>query len=132
MLMKSRSTGDKKLKLEERVYIEVLVFQDHDKDNSSKRMESIYKYFSRSSNIGKAISTVTGPASKNSTAEFLISINQDTDSPLWMRLPSNMCFSEALQKNYLKEFDRVVVRVFGKTMTREDDAIFDYTPCISE
>lgn len=132
MLMKSRSTGDKKLKLEERVYIEVLVFQDHDKDNSSKRMESIYKYFSRSSNIGKAISTVTGPASKNSTAEFLISIDQDTDSPLWMRLPSNMCFSEALQKNYLKEFDRVVVRVFGKTMTREDDAIFDYTPCISE
>ncbi len=144
MLIKSRAEGDKKtIRQEDRFYLETIVmYANHnpdddsgDDESSSSSLTSSYRFFSRSSNVGKIISSVTRGLSlgKNQLVEVLVKtidtgLGMDTDADAAMgiinmdkkdsgdfcyrRLPNTMMIYDAESRSYLSNFDRVIIRIY--------------------
>jgi hypothetical protein len=133
MLIKSRSEGNKKIRVEDRFYLDTVLLDEtkvdvNDNDDSngdsllgdeSKNVEqfmsSSYMFFSRVATVGKVVSTRVGSlaSSRDKGAELLVLTSVDsTDSMVYRRLPPTLPLHEAESKGYFKNFGRVIVRIF--------------------
>lgn len=153
MLIKSRSEGESKLRQEERIYLELVVFQDDFESceesgsdtivpqvtKNNKDVEPFFRFYSRATTIGKATSTVLKKfqekekilnlSDENFMSEFLISSpspSGEKESSTWCRLSNNMVFHDAIRKEYVRDFDRVVVRIFNKKQATQTQSIEDF------
>ena len=112
MLVKSRAVGRPNLAEQDRVYLRVVMDKsDDDKDAHATTEESFY-YFSRQDVVGKVLSQTVLAAASGKQAELLVQLGGREDDPSYQRLPHLMRLYEALGIGYLKNFDRVVVRIY--------------------
>ena len=144
MLIKSRATGNKKLRQEDRFYLQTVLLDETKINNESNNnngvlsaledesqnvqqfMSSSYTFYSRVSTIGKIISTASAGSSANSArdvgAELLIltssQSNDDNDdgAMVYRRLPPTLRLHEAEAKGLVTNFGPVLIRIFkGET-----------------
>ena len=79
MLIKSRSEGNKKLRMEDRLHLEILRVYDLPEDEASNTTEIIdsnrtnYRFFSRQTTAGRVASAVAPNLGSSRAAEFLVS-----------------------------------------------------------
>ena len=118
MLIKSRAEGDKKrLRMEDRFHLETVLWLERGDGTGDELTSSKYKFYSRVENVGKVISSRTKETQvgQNQSAELLVSSSHVDDAcikPTIARLPNTMTLHDAESKGYVKEFCRVIIRVF--------------------
>lgn len=118
MLIKSRAEGMKKIRNEDRFYLDVVLMDESnvesDKDGKEQSMSSSYMFFSRVATIGKVVSTRARSLtnSRDSGAELLVLTTSSDDAKVYRRLPPTLPLNEAEAKGYIQNFGRVIVRVF--------------------
>ncbi len=129
MLIKSRAEGDKKIRVEDRFFLETVLIDDSNSnvdgasttENSRNEFYSTHRYFSTASNVGKILSCTTKnvPLGNDKMAELLVSVKENGNDAgrIYRRLQNTMRIYEAQKGGYLSTFDRVVVRIYS---TRED------------
>lgn len=120
MLIKSRAkpgdTTSKKLRQEDRIYLEVLIVHINSDDNYNSNNDALgYYYFSKMVSIGKIATSFLKAAKAN--VEFVVNMSSDgngvsTGNNRYYTLPNIMRLYEAKQKKYVNDFDRVIVRVY--------------------
>ena len=147
MLIKSRAEGDKKIRVEDRFYLEtvLLLVMDDDSDSSCgmnsagsnnsnnsnsnsnsdpSSISSTHRFYSRSSNVGKIVSSATKELNLGSDAmaELVVLVkhgdgnhNGTASDTVYRRLPNTMPLYEAERSSYLSSFDRAIVRVFRRS-----------------
>jgi hypothetical protein len=137
MLIKSRAEGDKKIRADDRFYLETVLIDDTTRICDPVRVgggatatnaaaawgesTSTYRFYSTASNVGKIVSSATKNvhnSGKNDTmAELLVLVNGKEggleSSSMYRRLPNTMRIYEAQKSEYLSSFDRVIVRIFS-------------------
>ena len=132
MLIKSRAVGNKKLRQEDRFYIDTVLWDEtsveNDRYNGSiqQTMSSSFMFFSRVATVGKVISTTAGSLadSRDKGAELLALTspvtstsskeddNNKINSLVYRRIPPTLPLHDAESKGYFKNFERVIVRIF--------------------
>lgn len=122
MLIKSRAEGDKKVRQEDRFYLEVVLLDESNKElcdncdtNVEMFMKSTHMFFSRVSTIGKVVSAGAGSlaSARDKGAELLVLTETATrDEKVYRRLPPTLPIYEAQKKGYIENFGRVIVRIF--------------------
>ncbi|KAL3786877.1 hypothetical protein HJC23_013798 [Cyclotella cryptica] len=117
MLIKSRSVGDKKLRMEDRFHLEIVRFDDTVHGNNKQTEENRdYRFFSRQTTAGKVASAVASSLGScdDRAAEFLVSVSAASrDSKhKYRRLPNTMSLHDAQGAGWLKEFDLVLIRIY--------------------
>ena len=121
MLIKSRATGRKEVQMPDRLHFKCLI--DYS-DTEEGVCQEDYRYFSRQDTIGKALSSFSSPNPKLQP-EFLVvsritSSSPDSSPPnCYIRLPALLRFYEAMDAQYLSNFDTVIIRFYDP---REEDA----------
>ena len=124
MLLKQRSEGNKKLRMEDRFHLELVRLWDVsdvvDKDSSSSDGRTSYKFFSRQSTAGKVASSVASDLGKDISTELLVvypplsSVGNDTQTEKrYRRLPNTISLHDAQNSGYVNEFDVVAIRVYA-------------------
>lgn len=131
MLLKSRSVGNTKLRMEDRFHLELLKVCDcasytGDKDASS------YRFYSRQTTSGKVSSSVAGTLGNDRASEFLVRFppplvpsasgddkNTPTQPQRYRRLPNTMTLHDAERAGWIREFDVVLVRIYSLLNTVE-------------
>ena len=117
MLIKSRAkhidAAAKKLRPEDRIYLEVLVLHINDNDNSNDD-ELGYFFFSKMTSVGKIATSFL--KDKNRLVELVVNMHSDgyggNAGNRYYKLPNIMRLYEAKQNKYVNDFDRVIVRIF--------------------
>jgi len=135
ILIKSRSEGDKKLRQEDRFYLETVLLvdpttTDASEDDDRKDAEegdashssSSYGFYSKFFSVGRVATSVANTLDPvdNTSFELLVTStesnnsgsNDQGDEVLYKRLPNTMRLYEAEASGYIKQFDRVVIRVY--------------------
>lgn len=112
MLIKSRATGRSSLQVQDRIHLRCIV------DNDGHIMKEEFWYFSRQDTVGRIIDSLA----PNKQAELLVRTSSRDE---YRRLSVALRLHQAVDKGYLSEFDKVVIRIYDST---EDDA----TPGIDE
>ena len=140
MLVKSRSEGDKRLREEDRFYLEVISISDlvpqndddGDENNNNTRDSNVmsssksFRFFSIMSTIGKLAESVKMESQDRNTkldlrVEVLVkrqiqttstSTSPPTTTIVYRRLPNNMSLFEVESKGFLSKFDPIVVRSY--------------------
>ncbi|EED87623.1 predicted protein [Thalassiosira pseudonana CCMP1335] len=119
MLLKSRSEGNKKLRMEDRFHLEVVRLEDCT-DISGGATE--YRFFSRQTTAGKVASTMTPSLGSAKAAEFLVSCSaksttsddvRETTNNRYRRLPNTMSLHDAQEAGWIEEFDVVMIRIYS-------------------
>lgn len=142
MLIKSRAQGDKKIRAEDRFFLEVVTMDgtisipsrdDNPNAQISRKSESTYRFYSTASNVGKIIASSTKDLNlgNNEIAELLISVKDDgsgKQGDVYKRLPNTMPIYEVQKRGYASCFDRVIVRIFAFGHDSEDNS----TPLIED
>jgi hypothetical protein len=100
MLIKSRCTGNKSLKEQDRLHFQIAVVNGED-------VSEDFRYFSRQDTVARVISEMKPNRCKTQQAELLV-----TTSTGYRRLPHIMRLYEALNHKYIQEVDSLVVRLF--------------------
>jgi hypothetical protein len=119
MLIKSRSVGDKKLRMEDRFHLEVVRVDDTGQDETTPKNEtSDYRFYSRQTTAGKVASGVAPDIGKDRSAEFLVSVSYEGNER-YRRLPNTMSLHDAQRQGWLNEFDAVLIRLY---MLQGDDS----------
>ena len=123
MLLKSRSEGDKKLRPEDRFFLEVVVITEAGDDNVSCMAESMassmYRFFSRVATVGRVASScsarVPSAAGREQPAvEFLVKRKaENDDATRYWRLPNTMPLHECEGRGFLEQFEQIVIRRFS-------------------
>ena len=118
MLIKSRAEGNKKVNIEDRIYLDVVLLDESNSDDLKNESTSIststYMFFSRVATIGKVISDRVGSLarSRDKGAELLILMQIQDNELVYRRVPPTLPLHELISKGYLENFGRVVVRIF--------------------
>jgi len=131
MLLKQRSEGNKKLRMEDRFHLELVRLWDVsgvvDKQSSNDGSTS-YKFFSRQSTAGKVASSVASNLGKDISTELLVVYppllsggNETQTEKRYKRLPNTMSLHDAQSAGYVNEFDVVVIRIYALNGTNGDD-----------
>ena len=114
MLMKSKSSGNSRIKQEDRVYLEVITFQDNGADiiavnTTSLTIASSYRFFSRQNDLQHIITVCCGDESKDANVEFIVSRSVDNDEAnvVYRSVPAGLTLGEAIQKGCVEEYGRV-------------------------
>ena len=149
MLIKSRAEGNKRLRQEDRFYLEVILWDessggsccssstsssgkqknDHQDDGQSV-VSSTHMFFSKVATIGKVVAVKSGciAKSRDKGAELLI-LTTEGEHSVYRRLPPTMPLHEAASKGYIGNFGRVIIRLFkGET----DSITSSYSQCITD
>jgi len=116
MLIKSRAEGDKKVRVEDRFYLETVVMDDsNDSVDHFSEQDSTHRFYGRSNNIGRIVSSATKNFNLGSDrmAELLVIDKNGEDGPCcsFRRLPNTTPIYEAERGGQLNSFDRVIIRV---------------------
>jgi len=119
MLIKSKATGNARLRPEERVHLEVLLFHDTGDAIPSSRSKS-FRYFSKQHCV-KHVVAVCGSAGSatpvNDGRAELIAPRPPAAAaapPCYRALPATLTLSKALGEGALEDFGRVMVRIRGE------------------
>jgi len=139
MLIKNRAQGNKRLREEDRFYLEVINLCDINDTSTnvsdSPSTSSSYYFFSIVSTIGKLASSITAnntiktDNNKDVRVEALIQYKSETDNEqppnrkpstnpssslpnTYRRLPNNISLHDAQTKGYLNLFDRIIIRSY--------------------
>jgi len=149
MLIKSRAEGDTKIRMLDRFFLEVLLLDETKENNESSTgdmctnddddvsnynnisLSSSYMFYSRVATVGKIIDTLFAVSKRDVAAEVLVSCilsNLSESSMVYRRLPSTMPLYEAERNGYIKNFDRIIVRVFRVG----DGGEFSYTVSVTD
>jgi len=123
MLLKQRSEGNKKLRMEDRFHLELVRLWDVpdvvDKQSSNDGGTS-YKFFSRQSTAGRVASSIASNLGKDISSELLVvypplqsSGNETQTEKRYRRLPNTMSLHDAQSAGYVNEFDIVVIRIYA-------------------
>ena len=126
MLLKQRSEGNKKLRMEDRFHLELVRLWDVpdvvDKDSSSRDGGTSYKFFSRQSTAGKVASSLASNLGKDISTELLVvyppvqssgNETQTEHEKRYRRLPNTISLHDAQSAGYVNEFDVVVIRIYA-------------------
>ncbi len=121
MLIKSRAEGDKKIRMEDRFYLETVVMDDSN-DNDSvdqfSEQDSTHRFYGRSNNIGRIVSSATKNLNLGSDrmAELLVIDKNGEDGACcsFRRLPNTTPIYEVERGGQLNSFDRVVIRIHNR------------------
>ena len=125
MLIKSRASGDKKVRVEDRFYLEAILFDDSDGQVviEDRMDEPQYIFCGKTQTVSKIVSITTAGLNLNSdlTVEVLI----ETVNGSYKRIPFTTHIYEAERKKCLSPFDRVVIRIYNANNERNYPSIFD-------
>ena len=127
MLLKSRSEGNKKMRMEDRFHLEVLRLWDvAGEDDMSKHSNNTteYRFFSRQTTAGRVASSVAPNLGNAKASEFLVLYpspsadnaqqqQQQEHEKRYRRLPNTMSLHDAQAAGWVKEFGVVVVRIYS-------------------
>jgi hypothetical protein len=102
MLIKSRCTGLKTLKQQDRVHLHVVVV-------SGESTTEDYRYFSTQDTVARIVSNMSPPGAGS---ELLVKLNG-----IYKRLPVAMRLYEAIADAYVQDVDSILIRVYS----RDDD-----------
>jgi hypothetical protein len=111
MLIKSRSVGDKKLRMEDRFHLEIIRVDDTCNEESGAKESSDYRFYSRQTTAGKVASAVAPSLGQDRAAEFLVAVSFD-DKKRYRRLRNTMALHDAQREGWLNDFDTVLIRVY--------------------
>jgi hypothetical protein len=123
MLIKSSAKGEKKVRMEDRFYLETILLDE--RYPSTDHDGSEYCFFSRAGTIGHVIAArINGlNLGRNHMAELLIVLQDIENETVMRRLPTTMHLYDAIGKDILKEFDQVIVRIYDATETNATENI---------
>ena len=111
MLIKAKAKGNVKVKQEDRVYLEIIVFYDSNGDDVSVSSTlASFRFFDKRKNIGHILESldVAKPSGgKSSMVEFIVHDDKNAIS----KLSADAIIAEAIKDGVLKNFNCVVVRV---------------------
>ena len=112
MLIKSRAKGDKKLREEDRFYLEVYYIDDTSDIEQTTELVPSYHYFSKMSLVGTILDSLHRASSKESL-ELLIKVKESSDSGIacYRRLPNTIAIYEL--ENVLKPFESIFVHKYS-------------------
>jgi len=119
MLIKSRATGRKDLKMEDRVYLHCIFWTDNDDDDDDdvdSAEQDDYRYFSKQDTVGRILASFENLGNKKGLTELLVSANnsQDDSEVDYRRLPVGMRVYEAISASHITgKVDTVVIRQYG-------------------
>ena len=111
MLIKSKSTGNKGIKPDDRVHLDIVIFNDDGSEDISGACSSSFRFFSKRTSIEQLASTFQDK--KGQTAEIFVAKPSATSSLgfAYHQLPAaNLTLEDAL-KNGLEDFGRIIVRL---------------------
>ena len=114
MLMKSKATGNKSIKQEDRVYLNVMVYEDKGHATCGNDVSSSYRYFSTQNDIQHIITVLNKASSDNAGAELIVQrpTADSTDAEgMYHVLPNTLSLGDAIQKGYVENFGRVLIRL---------------------
>lgn len=125
MLIKSRASGDKKIRVEDRFYLEAILFDDSNGQVviEDRMDEPQYIFCGKTQTVSKIVSISTTGLNLNSdlSVELLI----ETVEGAYKRIPFTTHMYEAERKKCLSPFDRVVIRIHNANGERNYPSIFD-------
>ena len=112
MLIKSRASGRKELKQQDRIYFRCVVIDAQDETFAKEE----YRYFSSQDTVGRIAASFDVPSSKES--ELLVRrdcrlSSETTPSFEYKRLPTLLRVYEALSSKFVAEFDKIIVRIYN-------------------
>ena len=122
MLIKSKSTGNARVKPEDRVYLEIILFHDDNADIDEVTLSSIstsYRYFSKQNDVQHIIN-VSSQAQDSHTAESNIKSELIVRKPSgdaikpefqYRNLLSTSTLGDLMRKGFIENFDRVLIRI---------------------
>lgn len=119
MLIKSRATGAKSLKQQDRVYFHIVILASSSSgsDDADAEVKEVFCYFSRQETAAKILSNFADSSSNNNQqSELLVRKTADGDatsttSPVYRRLPNVMRVYEAIEQKWMEpEVNKVVIR----------------------
>lgn len=114
MLIKNTANGRHGLGMEDRIHLEcyrAVESENADNDDILLIGENVeYRFFSPQDTMGKVIDSFPRPVS-NLRGEVLVMM-KGTDVPSYRRIPTLLRLHEALDANYIHDFDVVVLRFY--------------------
>lgn len=115
MLVKSRATGEKKLKQQDRLYFECLLDRGNEDDEDSALIRE-FRYFSPQDTFAKIASSFSLPPQKHNLANTEVLVKRNFENmEEYRRLPVTMRIYEAISGKYLTgDLDTIVVRWFSE------------------
>jgi hypothetical protein len=127
MLMKSKASGNSRMKQEDRIYIKVILFHDNESTTDAPPLSS-YRFFSKQNNIQQIITAVIDGESSMTNSD-----NDKTDGgcieliarcqkdPSYQALPTSLTLGDAIEMGFIENFGTVLIRSLGND---------NYVPCI--
>ena len=125
MLLKSRSVGNKQLRMEDRFHLEILRLIDLPPEETSDahpvNETSPYQFFSKQTTAGRVASSLASNLGDKRSAEFLVKKNvNSTEEARYRRLPNTMTLQEAEKRGFLHDFDAILIRIYSLSASEED------------
>ena len=126
MLIKSKATGNPRIKQEDRIYLEVVLVFDDIGSVQHDNISSSYRYFSTKNDVQHILTvcnsrtTVSSDNAPPIMVEELVvqisatdntKINDSENAMSYYSLPKTLTIEEAIQNGYLDNFGRVLIRV---------------------
>lgn len=124
MLIKSRATGRKELDQQDRLYFQCFILRVDDKMTETVE----FRYFSPQDTVGRVASSFDVPNGQQS--EFIVQVvaaDSDSESFRYRRLPVLMRLYEAISKQLVREFDKIIIRVFDQSTEESTPLLSDYS-----
>lgn len=112
MLMKSKSRGDKGIKPDDRVHLDTIIFRDDGSEDINVTCSSSFRFFSKRTSIEHLVSIFQ----EENAANVEILVPQPCESCslgcVYQQIsPANLTLEEALEREFLEDFGRLIVRV---------------------
>jgi hypothetical protein len=112
MLMKSKSTGNKGIKPDDRVHLDTVIFHDDGSENIDGAYSTSFRFFSKRLSVENLVSSFQDETAQN--VEILVSQPCETSSMgcVYRNLPpSKLTLEEAVKQGLLEDFGRIIVRL---------------------
>ena len=112
MIIKSKARGNTKVKQEDRVYLEIIVFQDNDAEVLASSLCASYWFFEKRKTVGFIIESLD--LSKNNEVEFIVqpnNVNGSCKDESFQTLPPEKTITEVMKVGLLSNFDHVIIRL---------------------
>jgi len=113
MLMKSKSTGNKVIKPDDRVHLDTVIFYDNGSEDIDGAYSSSFRFFSKRTSVENLASTFQDEKAKN-VVEIVVSQPCKASSigcVYQNLLPSKLTLEEAVKQGLLEDFGRIIVRL---------------------
>ena len=113
MIMKSKAKGNTKVKQEDRVYLEIIVFQDSDAEVLASSLCASYWFFEKRKTVEFIIESLD--LSNNYEVEIIVqpnNANTSSNDGTFQTLPPEKTISDAMKDGLLSNFDHVILRLY--------------------